>query len=1126
MLHQLGRGRRVAHRIRSQQRLESRRLLAVVATLEEPAAEPVATLVDAPVVETVSESGGAAAQAFAVRSPAPAGKTGGDDVSTLASPLLANFAGTNFDTEFSNANEYHIPPDPIGAAGPNHLVSVTNASIEYFTKTGTKQFTKGLGLHGGSTANSFFAALSPLKNSFDPKVIYDQHAGRFVVVALERTDTFQSEPSNTSRIFVAVSDDSDPNGTWRVHAINGKINIGGTDTWADYPGLAVDEDAIYITANMFNFGGVRSQLGQRLWIINKTPFYTGGAASVTVHDPYTAVGLGFSALMPAMIYGAGGLGATTGTYLVGSGWSSGINELLAVIRVDNPVGAVSFSHQFVNLGNIHTNGAAFSGAPQLGTANTLDAGDQRIQNAVWRNNRLYAVNTVVPPSGPDAGAPTAHWFNINTTTPASLSLVDQGNIGGEDIAANTHTFYPSIAVDSLGNIGVGFAASAAAIYPGAYYTQRKSTDAAGTVQASGVLQAGTDWYLRLLGGTRNRWGDYSGIAVDPADDRAFWLYNEYAMARGTLLSGEDGRWATRWGKFAVNTNPTASANGPYTIDEGGTLNLNAAGSADADGDALTYSWDVNNDNVFGDATGASPTLTWAQLVALGINDGPTSRSVRVRVDDALGGVVTSLAATLTVNNVPPTAGVTGPSSGTAGVSLNFTMTANDPSAQDQAAGFMYLIDWDGDGTTDQTVSGPGAGTVVAHTFAAAGNFTVKVKAKDDDNGTSVAAAMWPITITGAAAQQLAVVNLDVREVRTFDAAGTGSLFADAADGLLTPIGATYDANGNLYVSDVLAGSGRVYKFNSSGTGSIFADIFDGLIAPTGMTVDAAGNLYVANYLGDTITKITPAGVGSVFADAADGLNGPFDVVYDAAGDNFYVAALDAVQVWKFTSAGVGTLFADAADGLRSPISVAVDAAGSVFVADVIAGAAGSIFKFTPAGVGSVFADALDGVIAPTGIAFDAAGNLYSANYLVNTVTKLTPAGVGSVFADGSDGLVRPFDVVVGSGGGSLAAAALAAPSDSAKTVSRRNAWLEETMTAVLSQRFERADAATQAVAMLATDTALAQTQSWRLGALAEPKREPGAPAIPRGSSQAAPVPPAVGPQKASLPAIDKRRFGR
>jgi hypothetical protein len=41
------------------------------------------------------------------------------------------------------------------------------------------------------------------------------------------------------------------------------------------------------------------------------------------------------------------------------------------------------------------------------------------------------------------------------------------------------------------------------------------------------------------------------MAVDPADDRTFCGFNEYALPRGTSFGGEDGRWGTRWGCFSL-----------------------------------------------------------------------------------------------------------------------------------------------------------------------------------------------------------------------------------------------------------------------------------------------------------------------------------------------------------------------------------------------------------------------------------------------------------------------------------------------------------------------------------------------------------------------------------------------
>ena len=233
--------------------------------------------------------------------PAPAGAFG-----PAAPGLDATFAGVNFDSNITpNGGFVFIPPDPSGAAGPAHVVSVVNCLIEWRLKTGAAGTIQSL--------QGFFASLSAVNKLFDPKVIFDQYAGRFVVVALERQDTANGDLVNSSRILVAVSKTSDPTAGWWFTAINSLTSISGIDRWADYPGLGLDDKAIYITNNMFGFGSGGTFGGVRLWIINKTPFYAGGVASVTVHDPYAGGGTP-TTTQPAHMFGA--LPATMGTFLV------------------------------------------------------------------------------------------------------------------------------------------------------------------------------------------------------------------------------------------------------------------------------------------------------------------------------------------------------------------------------------------------------------------------------------------------------------------------------------------------------------------------------------------------------------------------------------------------------------------------------------------------------------------------------------------------------------------------------------------------------------------------------------------------------------------------------------------
>jgi hypothetical protein len=82
-------------------------------------------------------------------------------------------------------------------------------------------------------------------------------------------------------------------------------------------------------------------------------------------------------------------------------------------------------------------------------------------------------------------------------------------------------------------------------------------DAPGTTRPAGTLRAGLDYYVRAFSTSMtvtSRWGDYTGIAVDPVDDSTFWVYNEYALMRGTVIASvgphEDGRWGTAFGSFA------------------------------------------------------------------------------------------------------------------------------------------------------------------------------------------------------------------------------------------------------------------------------------------------------------------------------------------------------------------------------------------------------------------------------------------------------------------------------------------------------------------------------------------------------------------------------------------------
>jgi hypothetical protein len=178
------------------------------------------------------------------------------DPAVLAPVLSDSFAGP----EDSGTV---IPPNTMGAVGPNHLVSAINSGVAIFNKsTGEK-------IHE-ETLPAFFSSLGLGSiTPFDPKVIYDQYSGRFVITA--GASPFSNY--NSWRL-IAVSATSDPTGTWYKWGIDADKNnlTTQTDYWADYNGLGVDNNYIYTTANMFN--GV-TYMYSKVWAIPKAQLLAG-----------------------------------------------------------------------------------------------------------------------------------------------------------------------------------------------------------------------------------------------------------------------------------------------------------------------------------------------------------------------------------------------------------------------------------------------------------------------------------------------------------------------------------------------------------------------------------------------------------------------------------------------------------------------------------------------------------------------------------------------------------------------------------------------------------------------------------------------------------------------------------
>jgi len=181
----------------------------------------------------------------------------------------------------------------------------------------------------------------------------------------------------------------------------------------------------------------------------------------------------------------------------------------------------------------------------------------------------------------------------------------------------------------------------------------------------------------------------------------------------------------------VNRPPVANAGGPYAANEGDRVTLDASRSADpdTDGSITRYEWDLNNDGVYGDATGATISTVF---------DDQGTYVVGLRVTDDKGAQATTTAQ-VAVRNVAPTVGaISAPTSPSAvGTTISVSATFADPGVLDT---HTAVWDWN-DGTTSAgTVLENGTAKSVSgtHVYAAAGVYTVKLTVTDKDGAVGTA----------------------------------------------------------------------------------------------------------------------------------------------------------------------------------------------------------------------------------------------------------------------------------------------------------------------------------------------------------------------------------------------------
>ncbi len=400
-----------------------------------------------------------------------------------------------------------VPPDPDIAVGPNHVIVVVNVSFAIYDKNGNE-------LMSPTPFSTFFAGVDPACDPggpFDPDVVFDESTGQFIL----------GVDGNGTDYCIAMTTDGDPMGDWNRFAFPADIN----GEFFDFPHMGVGVDAVYVGSNQFGAGFV----GGRVFAVNKDDLMSGDPLRVVQR----LVPNFNSTPQPAQLHGVSrGTYPTEGPDYIMTEFFDGINH--SVWAWNDPFGA----DEFVLLGDVDL--ATASGVPcdagscfpvpviQQGSTVLLAGNDWRGQETEYRDGKLWTAQTVS--CDPGTGVVNCvRWAQIDpaAVTPGSSTdgVLNAGVFSAED---GNSRWFPSLAVDACGNMAIGYSISGPSIFPSVAVTGRKFNDRYGEVRNEVVTVNGNEPYRSFQNpAAPNRWGDYSGMTIDP-DGGRFWYVGEYA----------------------------------------------------------------------------------------------------------------------------------------------------------------------------------------------------------------------------------------------------------------------------------------------------------------------------------------------------------------------------------------------------------------------------------------------------------------------------------------------------------------------------------------------------------------------------------------------------------------------
>lgn len=429
--------------------------------------------------------------------------------------ILQEFPGASlYDTRALGTGA--IPPDMGGAVSPNYVTQFVNGAFSVYSRTGTLAAPL-------ETDGSFWqsAGIDPTLLAHrvsDPRIIYDPTTQRFFASQVTIED------NQNNHILVARSNDSNPLDGFKAVSLPSQAGQFG-----DFPTLGITNKAV--TVGVDNFSGIGTANEQ----FNNVSLYSIPKSDLVGTTPTAANATEFD--LDASKYGFALQAATN--------FSGNQTNVVAISAVNfnefnrSTVTNTGGPGASISPGTVFT--SAFDGitpAARQPSGIGVDAGGDNISSGVSQvGNLIYLSNTVSDSQSVPGSSDMVHWAIYDTIT---NKILVEGLISDP----NVDYYYPSIQANASGDFVISFNGSGPNQNISGYADICHYDGVTVTCGGPELLIQGLVGNYRnpLSPTTRNRWGDYSWLTLDPTDPRLFWAFLEYPLLNSPTNGA--GRWGT------------------------------------------------------------------------------------------------------------------------------------------------------------------------------------------------------------------------------------------------------------------------------------------------------------------------------------------------------------------------------------------------------------------------------------------------------------------------------------------------------------------------------------------------------------------------------------------------------